>query len=135
MRRVFAATLVLLTASSVVAAGVLLRRFLFATNPVPLIPAESALIATPSGSGRTGPPRRSGSGLLSATKPPEEESEPRAPDEFERVLSHREQMFRELGFNRWQAVSLAEAGCDWHEAEKLLARDCPHETALDLLLP
>lgn len=67
--------------------------------------------------------------------PAEEDPEPRAPDEFERVLSYREMMFRGVGFNHWQAISLAEVGADWHEAEKLLKRGCPHETVLDLLLP
>lgn len=70
-----------------------------------------------------------------AKPPPEEDAEPRAPDEFEQLLSYREQMFRELGFNQWQAVSLAEANCDWHDADKLLGKGCPHETVLDLLLP
>lgn len=68
-------------------------------------------------------------------KPAEEEPETaRAPDEWEKVLSHREQMFRSLGFNMWQAVSLAEAAADWHEAERLIHKGCPLDTVLDLLL-
>lgn len=59
----------------------------------------------------------------------------RSPTEEERILSYREEMFRGLEFNFWQSVSLAEAGVDWHEADKLLKRGCPHETVLDLLLP
>lgn len=75
--------------------------------------------------------------MLSATKPPEEEeSEPRAPDEFEKTLSWVEERLRnECGFNRWQATSLAEAGVDWHRAKVLIDLGCSHETALDILLP
>ncbi len=125
----YAATVALLTGLSVVGAALLLRRFLFATRSVPLTPAPSVRVATLSASG----PRRTGSGLLAAAA--EEQSEPRAPDDFERLLSYREEMFRSLRFNQWQAVSLAECGCDWHEAERLLKKGCPHETVLDLLLP
>lgn len=65
----------------------------------------------------------------------EEPDEPRGPNEEERVLSHREQMFRDvLKFNEWQSASLAEAAVDWHEAERLLKRGCPHELVVDLLL-
>lgn len=67
---------------------------------------------------------------------PEPEPETRGPSEEEKVLSHREQMFRDvLLFNEWQAISLAEAGVDWHEAQTLLEKGCSHEFALDILLP
>lgn len=76
-------------------------------------------------------------GIPGQAQPPEEpepEPEGRPPDEFERVLSHREMMFRSLGLNDWQAVALAESGADWHEAERLIKKGCPIETVVDLLL-
>lgn len=63
-----------------------------------------------------------------------EDVEPRKPDEYEIVLSHREQMFREvLGFSDSASIILAEFGADWHEAEKLLKAGCPRDVALNLL--
>lgn len=72
-----------------------------------------------------------------ANKPDAEEPEvpARHPDEYEKVLSHREQMFRGLGFNEYQSVALAEASADWHQADGLLKKGCPPDTVLDLLLP
>ncbi len=64
----------------------------------------------------------------------EEAVEPRKANEDERVSSHREEMFRALGFNELQVEALADAGADWHEAANLLKRGCPLDTALDLLL-
>lgn len=70
---------------------------------------------------------------------PEEESKEegvvsREADEYERVLSHVEQMLREeCGFNAHQAAALAEAGVDWHEAKRLITLGCDHLTAVDLL--
>lgn len=89
--------------------------------------ASSARIATASSIGR-----RRGA-MFPAASAPEDEA-PRSPDESERVLSYREQMFEQLGFNRWQSVALAESNADWHEAEKLIQGGCSFETALDLLL-
>ena len=67
---------------------------------------------------------------------PDQPEDPRAPSEEERVLAHREQMFRDvLAFNEWQAVSLAEAAVDWHEAQSLIVAGCSHELAVDILLP
>jgi len=64
----------------------------------------------------------------------EDEAPPREPDEHEKVLSHREQMFEDvLGFTPFQAITLAEYGADWHEADKLLKAGCGHEIAFDLL--
>ena len=40
----------------------------------------------------------------------------------------------ECGFNDMQAIALAEAGVDWHEAKRLIDRGCSHELAVDLLL-
>ncbi len=130
MLRVFALIAALLTASLVVGAVLLLRRFLSATEPVHSTPAESVQAATVSASG----PRRRVSGLLSAAAS-EEQSEPRAPDDFEKTMSWVEERLRECGFNSWQAVSLAEAGVDWHQAKLLIDLGCSHETALDILLP
>lgn len=63
-----------------------------------------------------------------------EDVEPRKPDEYEVVLSHREQMFRDvLGFSVAASIILAEHGADWHEAEKLLKAGCPKDLALELL--
>lgn len=64
-----------------------------------------------------------------------EEVEARQPDEYEKVLSHIEQILRdELGFNIHQAASLAESGVDWREAKRLIDKGCPHDIAVDLLL-
>lgn len=115
--------ILVLTGTLLLAAALLYRRSRFATREASTTPASSVRAVTR---------RASGLGVVVAEAA---ETEPRRPDEFERVLSHREQMFRALGFNLWQSVSLAEAGADWHEAEKLLERTCPHETVLDLLLP
>ena len=121
----------LLMASLVVGAVLLLRRYLSETEPAHLIPAESVRVVTASGFGR----RRTGRGLLSSAAS-EEQSEPRAPDDFEKTMSWVEERLRaECGFNSWQAVSLAEAGVDWHQAKLLIDLGCSHETALDILLP
>ena len=72
--------------------------------------------------------------IMTAPVKPEDVTETREADEYERLLSFREQMFRQLGFNDFQGVALAEAHVDWHSAEDLLKRGCPKETAVDLLL-
>lgn len=112
------------TGTLLLAVVLLYRKSRFATSEASTTPVLSVLVVTRRGFGP-------GGGAVSEAA----DTEPRRPDEFERVLSHREQMFRTLGFNLWQSASLAEAGADWHEAEKLLERTCPHETVLDLLLP
>jgi len=87
---------------------------------------SSALVATYATSG---PSRSYGSESEMS-----EDEGPRKPDEHEKVLSHREQMFEDvLGFTPFQAITLAEYGADWHEAEKLLKAGCGHEVAFDLL--
>ncbi len=58
----------------------------------------------------------------------------RKPDEDDRTLSWVEEQFRHLGFNDWQAASLADAGCDWHDAKRLIDRGCSYELAIDVLL-
>lgn len=64
----------------------------------------------------------------------EEVVQTRAPDEYERVLSHREQMFRDvLGFSFEASIILAESNADWHEAARLLDSGCPKHIALNLL--
>lgn len=64
---------------------------------------------------------------------PADETEARKPTEVEIVRSHVEERFLELGFNVLQAEALADAGADWHEAERLIEKGCPHSTALDIL--
>lgn len=62
------------------------------------------------------------------------EPPPRRPTEAERVLANVELRFLDLGFNPLQAAALADAGTDWHAAERLLDCGCSHETAVDILL-
>lgn len=63
-----------------------------------------------------------------------EDVEARHPDEHEKVLSYREQMFRDvLGFSFSASIILAESNADWHEAEKLLEAGCPRDVVLNLL--
>ena len=64
---------------------------------------------------------------------PGDETDAHDPSDDEKTLSWVEQQFRELGFNELQAVALAEAGADWHEAQRLLKSGCPFLTAVDLL--
>lgn len=59
--------------------------------------------------------------------------EPRPPSEDEIVMSYREMMLVELGFNQNQAAAIAERGVSWHEADGLLKAGCDHLTAVDLL--
>ena len=59
--------------------------------------------------------------------------ETRVPSDDEKTLSWVEQQFRTLGFNELQAVALADAGADWHEAQRLIRSGCPFLTAVDLL--
>lgn len=47
----------------------------------------------------------------------------------------REQQFLRLGFSRSDAILLAQDEVDWHQAQDLLERDCPHHFAMLLLLP
>lgn len=56
------------------------------------------------------------------------------PDESDRVWQHVVQQLEALGFNAMQAMSLADAGVDWHEAHKLIHKGCSPETAIDILL-
>lgn len=65
---------------------------------------------------------------------PADETEARKPTEVEIVRSHVEERFRNLGFNTMQAEALADAGADWHEAERLIVKGCDHEIALDILV-
>lgn len=65
---------------------------------------------------------------------PGDETVPRKPTEVEIVRSHVEERFRNLGFNTMQAEALADAGADWHDAERLIVRGCGHEIALDILV-
>lgn len=46
---------------------------------------------------------------------------------------HMRQFF-ELGFSRQESESLELANVDWHEASDLLARGCPRETVLAILI-
>jgi hypothetical protein len=54
--------------------------------------------------------------------------------EHERVLDWRFDALEEAGFNPIAALVLAESGVDHHAAAKLLARGCPQDTALRILL-
>ena len=89
---------------------------------------SSVLNATDSRSGR----RRSFRRMTGSDS--EAEVSPRRPDEQEKVLSHREQMFRYLGFNEFQSIALAESSVDWHAADALIKSGCSREIALDILL-
>lgn len=72
------------------------------------------------------------------TKPripsPATDDGPRAPTEWEIVLSWEEEQFRHLGLNDYQAAALTDAGISWHEAERLVRRGCPLHVVVDLLL-
>jgi hypothetical protein len=65
--------------------------------------------------------------------PGDEQPEPRAPTEDEKVLSYRELMLMELGFNDAQAEAIAAAKVSWHEADALLRKGCDHHTVVNLL--
>jgi len=54
--------------------------------------------------------------------------------EHERVLDWRFDALEEAGFNPVAALALAESEVDHHAAANLLARGCPHDTALRILL-
>jgi hypothetical protein len=54
--------------------------------------------------------------------------------EHERVLDWRFDALEEAGFNPVAALALAESSVDIHAAANLLARGCPHDTALRILL-
>ena len=56
------------------------------------------------------------------------------PDEMDRVWDHVVKQMESLGFNPVQAISLADAGVDWHEAQRLLNKGCPHERAMHILI-
>ncbi len=47
--------------------------------------------------------------------------------------SYVELQLASLGFNPAQVEALADAGVDWHAAERLLDSGCDHLTALDIL--
>ena len=64
---------------------------------------------------------------------PGDETDAREPNDDERTLSWVEERFSELGFNDMQSVALAEAGADWHEAQRLIRGGCPVLTVVDLL--
>lgn len=71
---------------------------------------------------------------MTATYPHEDPGdETRVPSDDEKTLSWVEQQFRTLGFNELQAVALADAGADWHEAQRLIRSGCPYLTVVDLL--
>ena len=55
-------------------------------------------------------------------------------EERERVLDWRFDALEEAGFNPVAALVLAESSVDHHAAANLLARGCPHDTALRILL-
>ena len=55
-------------------------------------------------------------------------------DEYERLFEFRERRFLAIGFNHFQAVALAVAQADWHEAESLVKDGCPLDVAIDILL-
>ena len=59
---------------------------------------------------------------------------PAVEDEYERLFAFRQGRFRELGFNPFQALALAEAHVDWHDAERLIKRKCSPDVAVDILL-
>lgn len=64
----------------------------------------------------------------------ETEAEAHAPEEADRVLSHVEEMFRQLGFNEFQAIAFADARADWHRADNLIKNGCSHELVVEILL-
>ena len=64
------------------------------------------------------------------------EASPDTPEveEEDIVWAHVVDQLQQLGFNSHQAMSLADAGVDWHDARRLINKGCPIETAIDLLL-
>lgn len=65
---------------------------------------------------------------------PEASAEPVEPDEADVVWNFVVRQLESLGFNAVQAISLADAGVDWHAAERLLNKGCPHERAMHILI-
>jgi hypothetical protein len=51
------------------------------------------------------------------------------------VVLWRVTQFQRLGFEKADAMLLADEGVDWHEAERLLEQGCDPHLALMLLLP
>ena len=43
--------------------------------------------------------------------------------------------FKDLGFDEYEAVLMAEEDYDWHEIEKLIKNDCPHHLAQRICAP
>lgn len=54
-------------------------------------------------------------------------------DEVDRVYRWRRDKFLELGFSWLEARMLADAGADYHQAERLLDVGCPRHLVFDLL--
>lgn len=42
--------------------------------------------------------------------------------------------FRSLGFDVAASIQLTQSQADWHEAEHLIRKSCPHDLAADILL-
>jgi hypothetical protein len=59
---------------------------------------------------------------------------PAVVDEYERLFAFRLERFKGLGFNEYQAFTLAEAHVDWHDAERLRRGKCPTDVAVDILI-
>lgn len=76
---------------------------------------------------------KGGKRKVSPDTDPGDETQPQKPPPEDIVRSHVEERFRHLGFNELQAETLADAGVDWHEAERLIDKGCDHLVALDIL--
>lgn len=77
---------------------------------------------------------KGGKRKVSRDTDPGDETEARKPSPEEIVRSRVEQRFRDLGFNQLQAEALADAGVDWHKAERMIDNGCDHLVALDILV-
>lgn len=54
--------------------------------------------------------------------------------EPERIFKTRMENFLGLGFDELTAELLADSKVDWHEAEKLIRRDCPLHLCFEILI-
>ena len=51
----------------------------------------------------------------------------------EKTFAWAMEQFMRLGFPVDQAGLLAEGGASWHDGQRLIEDDCPHEIAFDIL--
>lgn len=66
-------------------------------------------------------------------RPPESEEQRNAGREEQRLNWNLDRFRNDLGFEEITAQLLAETGVDWHEADNLIRRGCPLDTAVGIL--